>query len=575
MPEIFADMSPAWPLIVLGALCALSPSHFLRKGAMIAAPLLSLLCLLAPASLQSMGGQFTLFGFQLTTYRLDGLSFPFGLVFIIAAFLNGIYALHERNRLTDAAALIYSGAAVGAVFAGDLISLFVFWELTAVSSVFLVWAGGSTASIASGMRYLAMHVLSGVLILGGVAAIYVGGDELTFGAIGLEAGFAGWMIFLGFGVKAAFPLLHNWLEDAYPNATVTGTVVLSVFTTKMAVYALARGYAGEELLVWIGAIMAVFPLFYAMMENDLRRLLSYSLNTQLGFMLAGVGVGTALAINGAVAHAFASVVYQALLFMGVGAVLHRTGTARVSDLGGLFKSMPLTALFTIIGGLAIATFPLMSGFVAKAMTLSALAQEGYGLPWFMLVFATAGVLAHTGLKTPYFAFFGQDSGRRPAEAPFNMLVAMGLAAAICVFLGLPIGGYQWFYSIMPNDYGYDPYTRDHVLTQFQLLIGATAAFAALLSLGLYPRDRRGVTLDFDWVYRRFGYFAARWLTAMLGRLSAWTGHGVVARGKLWNRRLQAVFHPAGAFSRALPSGSMAIWTAILLGVALIIAYQAG
>jgi len=574
MPEFAVHISPAWALIVSGALCALSPSHHLRKAFMIAAPVAAFALLAAPATLGDAGGGFTLLGMELSTFRLDRLSFPFGLVFIIAAFLNGIYALHERNRLTDAAAQVYAGAAIGAVFAGDLLTLFLFWELTAISSVFLIWATGTTASVASGMRYLAIHVLSGVLVLAGAMALWRETGSLAFEHIGLQAGLAGWLIFLGFGIKAAFPFLHNWLQDSYPNATVTGAVVLSAFTTKMAIYALARGYAGEEILIWIGAVMTVFPVFFAVVENDLRKVLAYSLNNQLGFMVCAIGVGTALAINGAAAHAFAHIIYKALLFMGMGAVLYRAGTAKASELGGLFKSMPLTTIFTIIGAASISAFPFLSGFVAKAMTLSAVAKEGYLIPWIMLVFASAGVLEHSGIKIPYFAFFSHDSGRRPAEAPFNMLLAMGLASALCIYLAWPFGGYQWLYSILPNQLAYDPYTWDHVLGQYQLLLGASAAFVILRMSGLYPSERRGVILDFDWVYRRLGFGAARWLTAMLGRLFGHMNRGVRHVGRSWNDRMQAVFHPAGALSRAVPSGALAIWTTVLLAIALVIAYRA-
>ncbi|WP_027068329.1 Na(+)/H(+) antiporter subunit D [Euryhalocaulis caribicus] len=575
MPEIFAHISPAWALMLSGLLCMLSPSHHVRKALMIAAPVVAFLLFVAPSTLGVSGGTFEMMGIEFSTYRLDRLSYPFGLIFIIAAFLNGIYALHERNRLTDSAAQFYAGSALGAVFAGDMLTLFVFWEITAISSVFLIWANGTSASIAAGMRYLAIHVLSGVLLMAGALVLWGDTGSLAFNNIGLDVGLAGWLIFIGIGIKAAFPFLHNWLQDSYPNATVTGAVVLSAFTTKMAIYALARGFAGEEILVWIGAIMTVFPVFFAVVENDLRKVLAYSLNNQLGFMVCAVGVGTALAINGAAAHAFAHIIYKALLFMGMGAVLHRAGTVKASELGGLFRSMPYTTVFTIIGALSISAFPFLSGFVAKAMTMSATAQEGYIIPWLMLLFASAGVLEHSGIKIPYFAFFSHDSKRRPAEAPFNMLVAMGIASALCIFLAWPFGGYQWLYSILPNDLGYNPYTADHVLTQYQLLIAATAAFVILRMSGLYPSERRGTILDFDWIYRKFGYGVVRWLTAMLGRLGGHAEHGMEARSRLWNKRMQAVFHPAGALSRAVPSGSLAIWTTVLLAVALIIAYRAG
>ena len=275
-----------------------------------------------------------------------------------------------------------------------------------------------------------------------------------------------WLIFLAFGIKCAFPFLHNWLQDAYPEASPTGTVFLSAFTTKLAVYGLARGFAGEDILIWIGALMTAFPIFYAVIENDLRRVLAYSLNNQLGFMVVGIGIGTELALNGTVAHAFAHILYKALLFMSMGAVLYRVGTVKGSELGGLYKSMPWTAAFCIVGAASISAFPLFSGFVSKSLIMSAAASDGLLFIWFVLLFASAGVFHHSGIKIPYFAFFAHDSGKRCKEAPLPMLLAMGTTAVLCVGIGV------WpepLYALLPHPVDYVPYTTAHVVTQLQLL----------------------------------------------------------------------------------------------------------
>ena len=355
-------------------------------------------------------------GFELTFVRVDGLSRIFAIIFSIAAFLSGLYAWHVRDTVQQVATLGYAGSAMGGVLAGDLITLFLWWEGTAIASVFLIWARRTPAATATGMRYLIVQVLSGVLLLVGLLLHYHDTGSVAFDHLGLDSP-GTLLIFLSFGIKCAFPLLHNWLQDAYPAATVTGTVVLSAFTTKMAVYALARGYAGTEILVWIGAIMTLFPIFFAEIENDLRRVLAYSLNNQLGFMVVGVGIGTEMALNGTAAHAFAHILYKALLFMSVGAVLYRTGTSKASELGGLYRTMPVTAACCLVGAASISAFPLFSGFVSKSLILSAASDSGYYLVWFALLVASAGVLSHSGIKVPYFAFFAEDSGKRPAEAP--------------------------------------------------------------------------------------------------------------------------------------------------------------
>ena len=566
-------INPGLWLILAGLVCAVAP-HVVRKWIMVAAPVAAGLIVWTVFAANPDGvetGRFLFGDTLLTTFRLDRLSLIWALIFCFAAFLNGLYAWHEKARISDGAAMVYQGAALAAVLVGDLISLFVFWELTVISSVFLVWAGGPK-SYAAGMRYMAWHILSGVLLLAG-AVLYgrsTGGDY-TFGLIGLDSP-GGLLMLIGIGIKCGFPFLHMWIEDAYPKASVTGTVILSAFTTKLAVYALARGFAGTEALIYIGAVMTVFPVFFAVIENDLRRVLSYSLNNQLGFMVCAIGIGTGLALNGAAAHVAAHVVYKGLLFMSMGAVLHRVGTAKASDLGGLFRTMPFTTFFCLIGAASIAAFPLFSGFVTKSMTLSAALYEEKWLALGMLIFASAGVMEHSGIKVPFFAFFAHDSGKRPKEAPVNMLVAMGLASVFCIGVSLP-GGYQWLYSLLPNPkYAYNPYTPDHVVFQMQLLFAAMFAFAFLKRLHLYPEERRRTILDVDVLYRKVGAGMASWTGAMLDLLGGWaTGVRERAVGGVM-RRLFAVFSPAGGLSAAAPVSLPAVAVAGTLLVTMVLVY---
>jgi multicomponent Na+:H+ antiporter subunit D len=575
MIEALVDVSPAWPVIIAGLLAAIIPNSNVRKALALIAPLMAGF-LWYNVEVTGTYGIIEFGGFTLETFRYDHLSRIWSLIFIIAAFLNALYGLHEKDRVADAAGLIYAGAGLGAVFAGDLLTLFFFWELTAISSVFLIWGARNQAAYKAGLRYLAIHILSGVLLLTGavIRASETGSwafdDSLTIETLG------GFLIFIAFGIKCAFPFMHNWLQDAYPKATITGAVVLSAFTTKLAVYALARGYAGTDVLIYIGAAMTAFPVFFAVVENDLRKVLAYSLNNQLGFMVVAVGVGTELALNGAAAHAFVHIIYKSLLFMTMGAVLLRAGTVKASELGGLFKSMPATAIFCIIGAASISAFPLFSGFVAKAMTLAAVAEEGHVVIWFVLLFASAGVLEHSGIKIPYFAFFSHDSGRRVREAPVNMLMAMGLAALMCVYLGINYGP---LYELVPfpdvaAQYATHLFDWGHVVGQMQLLIGAMFAFAVLIRFNLYPAEKKSVNIDTDWFYRRFLDSAARWAWAMIGRLTAAIGNVIHLASSRLGGRFHEAFSPTGALSRDIPSGLLAIWTSALLAIVLLIAYLA-
>ncbi len=444
------------------------------------------------------GFQISFLEFQLEMMKVDKLSLMFGYLFHVAAFLALLFCLHVKDLLQQVSGILYAGSALGACFAGDLISLFLFWEMLALTSVWLIWARRSSKSANAGMRYLIYQILSGVLLLAGTALHYQQTQSLSFDYIGLE-GVAAWLLFIAFGIKCAFPFLHTWLTDGYPEATPTGTVFLSAFTTKVAVFALARCFPGTDLLVYIGAAMTCFPIFYAVIENDLRRVLAYSLINQLGFMVCGIGIGTALALNGAVAHAFNDVIFKGLLFMTMGAVLHRVGHVNGSDLGGLYKTMPKTTWFCIVGAASISAFPLFSGFVSKSMVMAAMIDAGHDYLWLMLLFASAGVFHHAGIKIPFFAFFAHDSGLRPKEAPINMLAAMFIASVLCIV----IGSYpDMLYSLLPWENDYQPYDITHTLTQLQLLFFSALAFVWLNKQGLYPPELRSVNIDMDWFYRK-------------------------------------------------------------------------
>jgi multicomponent Na+:H+ antiporter subunit D len=570
MIESLIDVSPAWPILIAGLLAAAIPHNLFRKALALIAPILAGLLWFNVETLGTYG-VIEFGGFTLETFRYDAMSRIWSLIFIIAAFLNGLYGLHEKDRVTDASGLIYAGAALGAVFAGDLLTLFLFWELTAVSSVMLIWAARNKEAFKAGLRYLGIHVFSGVLLLTG--AIMVAHETGSWKFEHMELNSIGtFLIFIAFGIKCAFPFLHNWLQDAYPKATVVGTVILSAFTTKMAVYALARAFAGEDSLIWIGAVMTVFPVFFAVVENDLRKVLAYSVNNQLGFMVVGIGIGSELALNGTAAHAFVDIIFKGLLFMSMGAVLHRVGTTKASELGGLFKSMPLTTIFCIIGAATISAMPMMSAFVTKSMIIAAVAMEHEWIVWGMLIFASAGVLEHSGIKIPYFAFFAHDSGKRVREAPVNMLMAMGIASLLCFYLGINYGA---LYDLVPFPETaalYQPYTFGHIVGQTQLLLGAIFAFTFLLKIGAYPAEKRSINLDFDWVYRRFAINSMRWSWKMLGRMTSSFSNLVARQKTKIGARMHEAFSPIGALSRDIPSGVLAIWTSALLAIVLVIAY---
>ncbi len=482
-------------LFIVGALFIPFLGGKMKPGFMLALPVLALVSIACTPDGSHWG--FQALGYDLFLSKVDALSRVFGYIFCIVTFLGIIFALNIDDDLQFCAAYVYAGGALGVCFAGDVFSLYIFWEIMAVASTFLILARRTRASQAAAMRYILVHIFGGLCLLAGILFYVQRTGSTSLGLMQLS-GLDSYLIFLGIAVNAAIPPLHPWLSDAYPEATVAGAVFLSAFTTKSAVYLMARMFPGTELLIWLGAGMTTIPIFYAVLENDIRRVLAYSLINQVGFMMCGIGIGTALAINGTVSHAFCHILYKALLFMAAGSVLQVTGKIRCTDLGGLYKTMPLTCLFCLVGAASISAFPLFSGFVSKSMIISAAAYDKLIIVWLVLQFASAGVFHHAGIKVPFFMFFGHDSGIRVKEPPLNMLIAMGLGAFVCVLLGV----YPYpLYAILPYPVEYVPYTGAHVVGQLQLLMFGALAFCLLILSGYYPAEMRAINLDTDWFYR--------------------------------------------------------------------------
>ncbi|MGD2032648.1 MAG: Na(+)/H(+) antiporter subunit D, partial [Gammaproteobacteria bacterium] len=359
----------------------------------------------------------------------------FATIFAIMAFGGGLFAYRHAKWYELAAALAYAAGAIGVSFAGDLISLFLFWELMALFSTVVVWCGGTPAARAAGIRYAIMHLIGGVILKVGIEGVMVHTGSIEVQPM-LATNFDTWMILIGILINAAAPPISAWLSDAYPESSPTGSVFLSAFTTKTAVLALILLFPGEPVLIGVGLYMVMYGIIYALLENDVRRILAFSIVNQVGFMVCAVGIGTQMAINGAAAHAFAHIIYKALLFMSAGVVVYRTGFNKCTEVGGLFRTMPLTAVCGIVGALAISGFPLTSGFTTKTLISQAAADQGLVAVYFMLAAASAGVFLHAGIKFPWFVFFQRDSGLRPKDAPWNMGLAMVLFSLLCVLFGV-------------------------------------------------------------------------------------------------------------------------------------------
>ena len=553
-------LTPA-PVMIAGGVALLFLRGFLRDGVALGLPLLALAMVWAlPDGLDGIEW----LGYALTPYRADGLSRLFATVFTLAAFAGNLFALRQTERREIPLAMIYSGAALGVVFAGDLVTVFVFWEVMALASTAVVLLGGAGAR-AAGFRYIVVHLLGGVLLMAGIVGQVAETGSIAFAAMHADSP-ARWLILAGFLLNAGAWPLSAWLPDAYPEASWSGTVFLSAFTTKTAVYVLLRGFPGEEILIWIGLIMVFYGIIYAILENDVRRILAYSIVNQVGFMVTGIGIGTTMALNGAAAHAFVHIIYKALLLMSAGSVLFMTGRRKCSDLGGLFRTMPVTTICGIIGALSISAFPLTSGFVAKSMIVDGAGEDHLTVVWFLLTAASAGVFLHAGIKFPWFVFFQKDAGLRPPDPPRTMQAAMIMLAVACVLIGVFPGP---LYALLPHPVDFVPYTAGHVVSQLQLLLFSGLAF--FLMLGWLKRTLT-ITLDTDWFWRRF---APRLAAALDGpAVSAWSG--VMRRAERGaDKALRVVYRahgPSGILARSWPTGSMAFWAVLLLGAYLLVYY---
>lgn len=554
---------PPGLILVLGAFLIPFLKGLLRPTLLIGLPILALVLVWTLPDGNSVS--FPFLDYALSPVHSSAEGRLFATIFLIMAMVGGLYAWKQANTLELTAAFIYAGSAVGVTFAGDLITLFIFWEIMALGSTAVVWAAGTETAYRASMRYLLVHFLGGVILMAGITAHVMSTGDITFTSMKPDS-IGKVLILIGFLINAGAPPFSAWIADTYPEASPSGTVFLSAFTTKTAVFALLVGFPGAEILIPIGLFMVFYGIIYALLENDMRRILAYSIVNQVGFMVVAIGIGTSLSLNGASAHAFAHIIYKALLLMSAGSVLMMTGKRKCTDLGGLFQSMPQTALHGIIGALAISAVPFTSGFVTKSLETSAAANEGMVTVWLLLMAASAGVFLHAGIKFPWFVFFQKDSGLRPPEPPINMRAAMTIFSFLCIFIGIfP----NLLYKILPYPIDYEAYTAGHLVTQFQILLFAGFAFFALLPL---MKRTLTITLDFDWFYRRFLRIIGTEFSIHMGDFVKKTTDILFIKLQRFFEKLHMQHGPQGILGQTSPSSSMVLWVAVILVSSLLLYY---
>lgn len=553
-------MFPPAFIMILGAMLIPVVRPSFRPVLLVLVPLLTLLMIWNLDDGVLLTARFL--GYEVELVEASNVRRLFATIFALMAMIGGFFAFQHARVVEMSASMAYAAGAVGVSFAGDLITLFLFWEFMALFSTVVVWCGGTEESRRAGIRYGIMHLIGGIVLKIGIEGVAVQTGSIAIQPLMLDS-FATWMMLIGVLINAAAPPVSAWLSDAYPEASPTGSVILSAFTTKTAVLALLLLFPGQQVLIWVGLYMIFYGIIYALMENDMRRILAYSIVNQVGFMVVGVGIGTELALNGVAAHAFSHIIYKALLLMSAGAVIVQTGKRKCTDLGGLYRTMPVTAICGTIGALAISSFPYTSGFISKSMISQSAAYGELAFVWYGLVAASAGVFLHAGIKFPWFVFFQKDSGLRPKDPSWNMQAAMIIFAVACVLLGVfP----SLLYRFLPYEVTYVPYTADHLVTQLQLLLFAGLAFFVTLPL---MKRTLTISLDTDFFYRRVGPMIWRSFVHVLVVLNGLFQSLVVEQGKrlpqLWIR-----YHgPDGPLARTWPTGSMLLWVAVMLVVILI------
>ena len=449
--------------------------------------------------------------FTLDIARINKLSILFAYIYVIAAFCMNIFALGVKNDWEHVAAMIYVGSALGAVFAGDFFTLFFCLEIMSWAPFFLLLFRGTKRSQGAAFRYIIWHHVSGLCILAGILIHWHQSGSIEFAHMpwGWGGEYLGsHLMLLGFVINAATTPFHSWLSDTYSEASPSGSVYMTAYTTKTAIFCLIITFSGVPLLMWMGAIQAVFALFMAVLENDGRRLCSYHIISQIGYMVAGIGMGTEMGLNGAASHALCHIIYNALLYMGAGTALAVVGTAKFHRLGGLYKYMPISFWLYMVGGASISGFPLFNGFISKAMTIEA--AEFIQRPYIYLLLegATVGTFLHTGLKLPWNIWLqGRDEPPddiraklkdSPLNTPVHMLVGMGILALLCIVMGV----YPWLlYDMLPYPVEYVPFTLTRVFSITQMFIFTFLGFWLLRKL---VSGYASYVLDTDWPARIAG-----------------------------------------------------------------------
>ena len=409
---------------------------------------------------------------QVLHWRFDALSWFFALITLGAALCSSWFAAGEwaqRYREQGGSTRLFHSALAVNVFSmllllasGDLLSLFIGWELVSWASFLLMALAGPRATRYA-LRYLSYAISGAMAVLAGLVLVYTRLGSFEFQALqqavpALDTGTL-WLLLglfgAGFGVKMALLPFHLWQAKAYAETPGPGAAFLGAISSRMGLFAMlvvlvqligiARllelpvpfsFLSARDLLAWVAVFTIIFPTFTALRQHDARRLLAWHGIGQGGYMLLGVLIADDLGSAGGLMHVFNHATYQAMLFMSVTAVIHRTGTSDLNQLGGLVARMPLSFLAMLIGIIGLAGLPPMNGFVSKWLIYRALILDGSPLLFLGAVIGTLGTILSV-YKLIHNTFLGQLRVEHVAvrEAPWSMVLPMLLLSAVVFVTG--------------------------------------------------------------------------------------------------------------------------------------------
>jgi len=447
-------------------------------------------------------------------FRLNALSWLFAIMISGITFLSILFSLNyirgrENLDFYYAMLLLVNASMLGIVFAGDLISFYIFWEIMSWST-FLLISYNKGKALNAGLKYIIMSLIGSIAMLIAIISFYLkfGSLDISFISANINTVSTKYIIyisslfFIGFGVKSAIVPLHTWLPDAHSEAPSPFSAILSGILIKMGIYGfllilytiigikiLSIMWIGKiklhYILVWLGAISILVPSFIAILQDDAKRVLAWSSIGQIGYIIVGISLGTGLGFLGGMFHTFNHAIFKALLFLSIASVEYQTGTRNLNQLGGLIKKMPVTFLGCVIGIAGLIGIPLTNGFVSKWLIYKSLFDTSN---FFLLLFSLIGTWAAIlyGYKILHNIFLGQlpEEYKKIKKEPVSFQIPIIILSFFVILFGIFPGVVLKFINNIGTHIGFQKFNISimGISTETGVLNILNISFALLLAI---------------------------------------------------------------------------------------------